>query len=163
MFVRVFYKKLISKLKLYYMNTDYKKHFRFASALAVMVILMLSCGKLSELTSDSKTDKLYFCEKYVLAKDECEGKSTKYTPGRLTVMVDIRPSKKKLGVDKVNINVTDLKSGEVVYTFPYDTESDMDYVYFEDVNFKKAGKYKVSALKPDGTVIVTNEIEIVDK
>lgn len=48
-------------------------------------------------------------------------------------------------------------------TFPYDTEEDMDYVYFENVNFKKPGKYKVSALKPDGTVIVTNEIEIVEK
>ena len=78
-------------------------------------------------------------------------------------MVDIRPSKKKLGVTKVNINITDLKSGEAVDTYPFDTDSDMDYVFFDDVNFKKPGKYKVSALKPDGTVIVSNEIEIVDK
>ena len=124
---------------------------------------MLSCDKISNMASDLKTDKLYFCEKYDLASDKCEGKSIKYTPGRLTVMVDIRPSKKKLGVEKVNINVTNLKTGEVSETFPFDTQADMDYVYFEDVNFKEPGKYKVSALKPDGSVIVTNEIEIVEK
>ena len=145
------------------MKNYYRKNFSFVISLAILFLLILSCGKLSELSSDSKSDKLYFCEKYVLAKDECEGKSIKYTPGRLTVMVDIRPSKKKLGVSKVNINITDLKTGEVADTFPYDTEEDMDYVYFENVNFKKPGKYKVSALKPDGTVIVTNEIEIVEK
>lgn len=145
------------------MKNYYRKNFSFVISLAILFLLILSCGKLSELSSDSKSDKLYFCEKYDLAKDECEGKSIKYTPGRLTVMVDIRPSKKKLGVSKVNINITDLKTGEVADTFPYDTEEDMDYVYFENVNFKKPGKYKVSALKPDGTVIVTNEIEIVEK
>lgn len=145
------------------MNQNYKTYFKSITALFIFVTLLLSCGKISEMTSDSKSDKLYFCEKYDLASDKCEGKSMKYTPGRLTVMVDIRPSKKKLGVEKVNINITDLKSGEAVDTYPFDTESNMDYVYFEDVNFKNPGKYKVSALKPDGTVIVTNEIEIVDK
>ncbi|MEO6694526.1 MAG: hypothetical protein ABIY50_10795 [Ignavibacteria bacterium] len=141
---------------------NYGSYIRSFFALLILVMVMLSCSKLSELSSGGDASKLYFCEKYVLNSDECEGKSTKYSPGRLTVMVDIRPTKKKLGVESVNINVTDIKSGEVVETFPFDTKADMDYVYFEDVNFKKAGKYKVSALKPDGTVIVTNEIEIVD-
>jgi len=145
------------------MNKSYRNYFKSFFALIILVAVVLSCSKLTELTSDSKGDKLYFCEKYVLSSDDCEGKSTKYSPGRLTVMVDLRPSKKKLGVESVNINVTDLKSGEVADTFPFDTKEDMDYVYFEDVNFKNPGKYKVSALKPDGTVIVSNEIEIVDK
>lgn len=145
------------------MNQNYKTYLKSLTALLILITIMLSCDKISNMSSDSKTDKLYFCEKYDLASDKCEGKSIKYTPGRLTVMVDIRPSKKKLGVDKVNINVTNLKSGEVAETFPFDTTPDMDYVYFEDVNFKEPGKYKVSALKPDGTVIVTNEIEIVEK
>ena len=96
------------------MKTDYKNFFKFVSALFILAALIISCGKLGELTSDTKTDKLYFCEKYTSGTDECEGKSTKY-------------------------------------------------VFFDDVNFKKPGKYKVSALKPDGTVIVSNEIEIVDK
>lgn len=145
------------------MNHHYRNYFKSIFALIVLISVVLSCNKLSELSSDGDTNKLYFCEKYVLSSDDCEGKSTKYTPGRLTVMVDTRPSKKKLGVESVNINVTDLKTGEVVETFPFDTKSDMDYVFFEEVNFKSPGKFKVSALKPDGTVIVTNEIEIVDK
>jgi len=145
------------------MNQHYRNYFKPFFALIILIGVVLSCNKLTELSSDSNTNKLYFCEKYVISSDDCEGKSTKFTPGRLTVMVDIRPSKKKLGVESVNINVTDVKSGEVVDTFPFDTQSDMDYVYFEDVNFKNPGKYKVSALKPDGTVIVTNEIDIVDK
>jgi len=145
------------------MNQHYRNYFKFSFALLILVATVLSCSKLSEMSTDSNADKLYFCEEYVLSSDDCEGKSTKYSPGRLTVMVDVRPSKKKLGVESVNINVTDLKNGEVVETFPFDTKSDMDYVYFEGVNFKNPGKYKVSALKPDGTVIATNEIEIVDK
>jgi len=139
-----------------------KNYFKSALSLVVLLILVLSCDKIKNITSNDTSDKLYFCEKYDLASDKCEGKSTKYTSGRLTVMVDIRPSKRKLGVTKVNINITDLSTGKPFDTFEFSTEEDMDYVYFEDVNFREPGKYKVSALKPDGTVIVSNEIEIVN-
>lgn len=131
-------------------------------SLIVLISLMLGCSKLSNLAGDN-SDKLFFCESYNKTTDKCEGKSLKYSEGYLTVMVDIRPSKKKLGVKSVNINITDISSGKVVDTYPYDTDPDMDYVYFEKVDFKSPGKYKVSALKPDGTVIVSNQIEIVEK
>ncbi|MBV6478584.1 MAG: hypothetical protein HGGPFJEG_01339 [Ignavibacteria bacterium] len=144
------------------MTDNQRNKIRFLVSLLVMVVITISCDKLSNLSSGDSQDKLYFCEKYDLANDKCEGKSTKYTSGRLTVMVDLRPSKRKLGVTKVNINVTDINSGKPVDTFEFNTESDMDYVYFEGVNFKEPGKYRVSALKPDGTVIVSNEIEIVE-
>lgn len=148
------------------LNTKFNKklmkgNFRFIFSIAVAISIMLGCSKIKDLASSS-SDKLYFCEKYKSGSDECEGKSTKYTTGNLTVMIDIRPSKRTVGVEKVNINITDLKTGEVVDTYPYDTQKDMDYVYFENVDFKKPGKYKVSALKPDGTVIVSNEVEIVE-
>ncbi len=86
----------------------------------------------------------------------------KYSEGYLTVMVDLRDADEIIGVKKVNINVTNVKTNEVVDTYPYDTDPDMNYVYFDKVDFKSPGKYKVSALKPDGTVIATNEIEIVE-
>ena len=103
-----------------------RENFKFLFSITVIIALIIGCSKLSNLTDNS--DKLYFCESYNSSSDKCEGKSTKYTTGFLTVMVDLRPTKRKVGVDKVNINITDLKSGNVVDTYPYDTNSDMDYV-----------------------------------
>ena len=138
-----------------------KENLKIVFSIVIFAGLILSCSKLNFLGGD-KGDKLYFCENYTSSTDNCEGKATKYTEGYLTVMVDVRPSKRKVGVNKININITDLKSGEVVDVYPFDTEPDMDYVYFDKVDFKHPGKYKVSAVKPDGSVLVSNEIEIVD-
>ncbi|MDZ4710917.1 MAG: hypothetical protein SGI89_01165 [bacterium] len=138
-----------------------KENFKFLLSVAVIVSLILGCSKLSDLAGDS-SDKLFFCVSYNSSTDKCEGKSGKYTTGFLTVMIDLRPTKRKVGVDKVNINVTNIKTGDVVDTYPYDTDPTMDYVYFDKVDFKSPGKYKVSALKPDGTVLVSNEIEIIE-
>ncbi|MBS1517308.1 MAG: hypothetical protein JSS91_04405 [Bacteroidetes bacterium] len=140
-----------------------KNYYKSILGFLVLLILVLGCSKIKNLADSSKGNKLYFCESYNPASDKCEGESFKYTKGNLTVMLDLRPTKTKLGVTSVNINVTDLASGKVADTFRFDTQSDMDYVYFDNVKFDAAGKYRVSALKPDGTVIVSNEIEIIDK
>ncbi len=71
-------------------------------SLIVLIGLMLGCSKLSNLAGDN-SDKLYFCESYNVTTDKCEGKSTKYSEGFLTVMIDIRPSKKKLNVKSVKM------------------------------------------------------------
>lgn len=140
-----------------------KENLKVLFSLIVLIALILGCSKLSNLTGSDSSNKLFFCEKYNSSNDECDGKSLKYTEGFLTVVVDVRPTKQKIGVNKVNINITDLGSGQVVDTYPFDTDPKMDYVYFDKVDFKKPGKYKVSALKPDGTVIVSNGIEIVEE
>lgn len=139
-----------------------KNYYKPVLALVVLLFLVLGCSKLKELGDSAGGNKLYFCESYSSATDKCEGKSSKYTQGNLTVMVDLRPTKTKLGVTSVNINITNLATGEVSDTYPFDTNSDMDYIYFDNVKFKDTGKFKVSALKPDGTVIVSDEIEIVE-
>jgi hypothetical protein len=73
----------------------------------------------------------------------------------LLLWLTLRPSKTKIGVDDVNINVTDKASGEAIETLPFTVQPNMDYIYFNDVAFNKAGKYKVSCLKKDGTVVVS--------
>lgn len=138
-----------------------RERSKFILSVAVLVTLILGCSKLKNLSTGGSSDKLYFCESYDPSTDKCEGKSMKYSEGYLTVIVDIRSTKEKIGVSKVNINITNLKTDEVVDTYPYDTNPDMDYVYFDKVDFKSPGKYRVSALKPDGTVIASNEIEII--
>jgi hypothetical protein len=139
-----------------------RERSKFILSIAVLVALIFGCSKLKNLSSTGNSHKLYFCESYDPTSDKCEGKSMKYSEGYLTVMVDLRDADEIIGVKKVNINVTNVKTNEVVDTYPYDTDPDMNYVYFDKVDFKSPGKYKVSALKPDGTVIATNEIEIVE-
>lgn len=140
-----------------------KTQFNFFLALIISAGLIMSCSDFNFSFGSMKGSKLYFCEEYSIEKDECLGKAKKYTQGALTVMVDLRPEKKTIGVSEVNINITDLKSGEVEETFGFETNPSADYVYFNNVKFLRSGKFRVSALKPDGTVIVSNEIEIIDE
>jgi hypothetical protein len=130
---------------------------KFLLAIAVLISLALGCSMFG-----SKENKLYFCENYDPAKGEI-GESSKFTTGTLTVMVDLRPSKTKIGVSDVDINITDKASASVVETLPFTVQPSMDYIYFNDVAFSKPGTYRVSCLKKDGTVIATGEVEIVNK
>ncbi len=133
------------------------RNLKFLLSVVVLFSLAVGCSMLG-----SKENKLYFCEKYDAVKGEI-GESSKFTTGTLTVMVDLRPSKTKVGVSDVNINITNKATGEAVETLPFTVEPTMDYIYFNDVAFSKPGKFKVSCLKKDGTVIATGEIEIVNK
>lgn len=126
-------------------------------SLAVLILAVTACSKLKDLGS---SDKLYFCEQYIPSSDKCEGESTKYTTGTLTVMVKLS---KPIGATDVDINITDLATGKVRDTFPFTVRSSDTYIYFDGVEFKNPGKFKVSCLKKDGTVVISNEIEITDK
>ncbi len=125
----------------------------FAS-LAVLFLVVVSCSKLQNLAGG---DRLYFCEKYTTKE---VGEGSKFTTGNITVMLKLS---KPIGVTSVDINVTDAASGKAVDTFPFTVQSSWDYIHFDDVAFKEPGKYKVSCLKKDGTVIATGEVEIVSK
>ena len=123
-------------------------------SLTVLFLVVVSCSKLQNLTGG---DRLYFCEKYTTKE---VGESSKFTTGTLTVMLKLS---KPIGVTSVDVNVTDLASGKAVNTFPFTVQSSWDYIHFDDVEFKEPGKYKVSCLKKDGTVIASGEVEIVSK
>ena len=127
------------------------KNFKTLAAFAVLFALLVSCSYLKNLT---KSDKLYFCEKYTTTE---VGEATKFPVGPVTVMVKLS---KPIGVSSVDINVTDVETGKPVDTFPFTVQSSWDYIHFDDVEFKEPGKYKVSCLKKDGTVIASNEVEI---
>ena len=127
------------------------KNFKTLAAFLVLFALLVSCSYLKNLT---KSDKLYFCEKYTTTE---VGEATKFPVGPVTVMVKLS---KPIGVSSVDINVTDVETGKPVDTFPFTVQSSWDYIHFDDVEFKEPGKYKVSCLKKDGTVIASNEVEI---
>jgi hypothetical protein len=117
----------------------------------VLFLILVSCSKLQNLISG---DKLYFCEKY---DGEEIGEGKEFPTGDITVMLRL---KEPIGVSSVDLNITDLAKKEVVNTFPFTVQSDWDYIHFDNVNFSEPGKYKVSCLKKDGTVIASNEVEI---
>ena len=124
---------------------------KFFAAFTILFIVIVSCSMLKNLTGG---DKLYFCEKYVTKEI---GEGTKFTTGKITVMVKLS---KPIGVSSVDVNITDAATGKAVNTVPFTVESSWDYIHFDDVEFKDPGKYKVSCLKKDGTVIASGEVEI---
>ena len=138
------------------MKKLFTREFKFIAALLLLVAVTFGCSKLKELTGDS--DRLYFCERYDPVDGEIN-ESEKFTTGTLTVMVKLS---KPIGVTDVDINITDKETGKVVETFPFTVTSDMDYIYFDGVEFEEPGEYKVSCLNKNGTVIVSGEIEIID-
>ena len=124
------------------------------TSLIVLFLVVVSCSKLQNLTGG---DKLYFCEKYTTKE---VGEGSKFTTGTITVMLKLS---KAIGVTSVDINITDVATGKPVDTVPFTVQSSWDYIHFDDVDFKEPGKYKVSCLKKDGTIIATNEVEITGK
>jgi hypothetical protein len=130
------------------------KNLRIFTAFVVLFAVAVSCSFLKNL---SKSDKLYFCEKYTSTEI---GEGTKFPVGAITVMVKLS---NPIGVSSVDINVTDLETGKAVDTFPFTVQSSWDYIHFDDVEFKEPGKYKVSCLKKDGTVVASGEVEITSK
>jgi hypothetical protein len=126
--------------------------------LLAVIVAFSGCGRLKQvqqLTDKLSGDKLYFCERYVATEI---GEGTQFKPGKITVMLKLS---KSIGVSEVNINITDVSSGKPVDTVPFTVQPSWDYIHFDDVEFNEKGKYKVSCLKKDGTVIATNEVEII--
>ena len=69
--------------------------------------------------------------------------------------------KNPIGETAVDLNITDEATGKVADTVPFTVTPSWDYIHFDDVEFATPGKYKVSCLKKNGTVIVSGEVEII--
>jgi len=162
-------------------------NIKFLIVIFITLGILFSCGK-SKDTSEKKEEKkdktedtkreetkkgkakLYFCEDY---KSGEIGVSDVFTPGWLTVMVDLRPAGQKLGVGKVELRISKVKdaSGEeisekIIDTVPFDVQADWDYTYFQDkdrISFKTPGVYRVTMQKVDGTPICSGEVKVVPR
>ena len=131
---------------------------KFIILALILITAAGGCNRLKQvkdLTEKISGDKLYFCERYVASEI---GEGTQFKPGKITVMLKLN---KSIGVSEVDINITNAATGKAVDTVPFTVQPSWDYIHFDDVEFKDKGKYKVSCLKKDGTVIATNEVEII--
>ena len=123
-------------------------------------------------TEDTKSDvqyipgaKLYFVEEY--RDGEEIGKSDVFTiepsGGYLTVMINLKNTGKKIGVGKLDLRISKkTDDGEkIMDTKTFDVQPDWDYIFFDKFyTFHADGKYKVTALKPDGTPVAAGELTI---
>ncbi|RPI15474.1 MAG: hypothetical protein EHM58_14030 [Ignavibacteriae bacterium] len=122
----------------------------------IFVILFIAVGSLY-------SQELYFCQEY--RNGEEIGVSDVFTMDRgggyLTVMFK---SNYAIGERKVEITVTkiDGRYEELIDTMPFDVNPDWDYIFFDDIGFDRAGYYKVSLYKMNGSVIATGYVEIVN-
>jgi ABC-type Zn2+ transport system substrate-binding protein/surface adhesin len=109
--------------------------------------------------------KLYFVEEYKDGKEV--GKSDVFTigpnGGYMTCMIDLKSTGKKIGVGKLDLRITKITDdGEkIIDTKPFDVQPDWDYIFFDQFyTFKSDGKFKITALKPDGTPVATGSVTI---
>lgn len=171
------------------MSLNYNK-LKFIIALFVIFGLAVACGSKKDSTDkkedtkkeetkkedtkkeDTKTEdthssgaRLYFCEEYSGGQEI--GVSDAFTissgGGYFTCMIDLRPTGKKIGVGKLDIRITKLTdNGEkIIDTKNFDVQPDWDYIYFDKFyTFHSDGRYKITALKPDGTPVASGEVKI---
>jgi len=115
------------------------------------------------------SSQLYFCEQY---KDGIEiGVNSTFTTGRITVMLDLRPVNKTVGVNKVFIKITKVADKNGFYPdevfldrIPFDVGPDWDYIYFEDherIQFTEPGVYRVYCLNDNGEIISSAFLKVV--
>jgi len=111
------------------------------------------------LTAQS-ADLLYFCERYDSNDGEINA-GDRFFSGNLTVVVlleaPIYYTKIYIQLDKYNPREGDF---EYYNDYEFDVESDMDYIYFDDIYFGDTGFYRVFLLDPNRNTITSAIVEI---
>jgi tetratricopeptide (TPR) repeat protein len=118
--------------------------------------------------SNAQNSSLYFCEDYVNGQEI--NVSNTFSPGWITVMLDLRPEETTLEVDKVYLTIFSVKSIDgkdslqEIDKVPFDVNPDWDYVFFKDtidLTFDDVGYYVVACQEEDGSTIAYGLVQIV--
>ena len=131
------------------------KHFVFLLAAGIVFTAVFGCDMMQKILG---SNKLYFCDKYVVESDFCEGEGSKFTVGTVIVMAKL---KEPVNTTEVTINVKEKTTGNTVNNFPFTVTPDMTYIHFKGVAFTAPGTYTVTLVK-DGADVVSNDIEITE-
>ena len=104
-------------------------------------------------------DILYFCVRYDGKEIDC---SDRFTAGRITVMARLaKPiTYKNVIVQLDKYNPVD-STFEYYSEYPFNTDPDMTYIYFNDVEFGEKGIYRVFLLDPRKNNITSALVEII--
>lgn len=117
--------------------------------------------------------RLYFCEEYDVANAEEIGVSGTFTPGWLTVMLDMRDAGRTIGCKKVYLEIykiTDEEENNItpvkMKTIDFNVSASYDYIFFKDTDklkFRTPGIYRVRLLDSQKNFVAENTVKIVSK
>jgi hypothetical protein len=122
------------------------------------LLLIMIMGFQEKIKAQS-CDILYFCVRYDGKEVDC---SDRFTTGRITVMAKLaKPiTYKNVIIQLDKYNPVD-STFEYYSEFPFDTDPDMTYIYFNDVEFGDKGIYRVFLLDPRKNNITSALVEII--
>ena len=117
--------------------------------------------------------RLYFCENYDVNNSEEIGVSGTFTPGWLTVMLDMRDAGRTIGCKKVYLEIykiTDEEENNItpvkMKTIEFNVSASYDYIFFKDTDklkFRTPGIYRVRLLDSQKNFVAENTVKIVSK
>jgi hypothetical protein len=110
-------------------------------------------------TKAQSCDILYFCVNYDGKEIDC---ADRFTAGKITVMVRLA---KEIFFTKVTVQLDKYnpREGKFEYynSYAFDTEADMTYIYFNNIEFNDKGFYRVFLLDPSKNTITSGLVEII--
>ncbi|MBN2461657.1 MAG: hypothetical protein JXB60_08615 [Candidatus Cloacimonetes bacterium] len=130
--------------------------------IAILSLLFIMLLPVSIMKAQN-CDIMYFCVRYDPDTGEIDC-SDRFTVGNITVVVLLATpvyfEKVFIQLDKFNPRVNDF---EYYKDYEFDVEPDMDYIYFNDINFADLGMYRVFLLDPFKETITSALVEIVSE
>ncbi|MCX6151899.1 MAG: hypothetical protein NTX22_15345 [Ignavibacteriales bacterium] len=124
----------------------------------LFVLFLIFVGFQQKVVAQS-CDLLYFCVKYDGKEIDC---SDRFTAGKITVMAKLA---KEIFFTKVIVQLDKYnpREGKFEYVreYPFDTESTMTYIFFNEIEFTDRGFYRVFLLDPDKNTITSALVEII--
>ena len=112
-------------------------------------------------TNIAYSQKLYFCEKYIDGNEI--GVSDKFKVSSNVVCITVMYSSyEPINVGCVNMKIyrIDYGNSRLISSKNWDIKPEWEYIYFEDVEFKKPGVYRVSLETKNNILIATALVEI---
>ncbi|MCF7794300.1 MAG: hypothetical protein K9N09_05675 [Candidatus Cloacimonetes bacterium] len=128
-----------------------------------LIIILFLMFAFSVTIAAQSCDLLYFCTRYDATEGEISAGDRFFT-GDLTVVTLLEApifyTKIYVQLDKYNPREGDF---EYYNDYEFDVDPDLDYIYFDNINFGEAGFYRVFLLDPNRNTITSAIVEIINE
>jgi len=127
--------------------------------LLVIILLNLLFASIVSIHAQN-CDLLYFCVNYDSEVGEIDC-SDRFTTGNITVVALLKSA---IYYTKLTVQIDKYNPREATFEYydawEFDVDPDMDYIYFNDINFQDKGIFRVFLVDPEENTITSSLIEI---